>query len=127
MRERSRRGITRSFGTQDPRADWAGWVYATDADSGEWKWRLKSNYRAERPHPEGWRHYFVDMKQLLRGGTNNGERALGQKLDGAVGGGVITTPRMVHRRCGATGVINLLATEVAEREDRHLGLGHRTE
>jgi hypothetical protein len=28
------------------RADdvWAGWIYATDADTGGWKWRLKSNY-----------------------------------------------------------------------------------
>src|SRR6185369_9285530 len=23
---------------------WAGWVYAADADTGVWKWRLKSNY-----------------------------------------------------------------------------------
>jgi alcohol dehydrogenase (cytochrome c) len=23
---------------------WAGWVYAVDADTGVWKWRLKSNY-----------------------------------------------------------------------------------
>ena len=23
---------------------WAGWVYATDADTGVWKWRVKSNY-----------------------------------------------------------------------------------
>jgi hypothetical protein len=23
---------------------WAGWLYATDADTGVWKWRLKSNY-----------------------------------------------------------------------------------
>jgi alcohol dehydrogenase (cytochrome c) len=29
------------------RADrvWAGWLYATDADTGSWKWRLQSNYR----------------------------------------------------------------------------------
>ena len=33
-----------SFGTLDPHADWAGWLYATDADSGQWKWRLKTNY-----------------------------------------------------------------------------------
>jgi alcohol dehydrogenase (cytochrome c) len=33
------------FGRYD-RADgnWAGWVYAADADSGVWKWHLKSNY-----------------------------------------------------------------------------------
>jgi outer membrane protein assembly factor BamB len=23
---------------------WAGWLYATDADTGSWKWRLQSNY-----------------------------------------------------------------------------------
>ena len=23
---------------------WAGWVHAVDADTGVWKWRLKSNY-----------------------------------------------------------------------------------
>ena len=23
---------------------WAGWVYASDADTGIWKWRAKSNY-----------------------------------------------------------------------------------
>jgi outer membrane protein assembly factor BamB len=23
---------------------WSGWVYAADADTGVWKWRLKSNY-----------------------------------------------------------------------------------
>jgi outer membrane protein assembly factor BamB len=28
----------------DGRGAWSGWVYAVDADSGVWKWRLKSNY-----------------------------------------------------------------------------------
>ena len=28
----------------DGRGGWAGWVYAIDADTGVWKWRLKSNY-----------------------------------------------------------------------------------
>ena len=27
---------------------WAGWVYAVDADTGVWKWRLKSNYPIQR-------------------------------------------------------------------------------
>src|SRR5262249_10034171 len=30
------------FGDMD--RTWAGWVYAVDADTGAWKWRLKSNY-----------------------------------------------------------------------------------
>ena len=32
------------LGKQDPHSDWAGWLYATDADTGVWKWRLKTNY-----------------------------------------------------------------------------------
>jgi alcohol dehydrogenase (cytochrome c) len=33
-----------AFGTHDPHANWAGWLYGTDADSGQWKWRMKTNY-----------------------------------------------------------------------------------
>ena len=33
-----------TYGTPDPFGHWAGWVYAVDADTGVWKWRLKSNY-----------------------------------------------------------------------------------
>jgi alcohol dehydrogenase (cytochrome c) len=32
------------WGEQDPFGDWAGWVYAVDADSGQWRWRAKTNY-----------------------------------------------------------------------------------
>jgi alcohol dehydrogenase (cytochrome c) len=33
------------FGKEDPTdGHWAGWIYASDADSGAWKWRAKSNY-----------------------------------------------------------------------------------
>lgn len=28
----------------DPVEKWGGWVYASDADTGEWKWRVRSNY-----------------------------------------------------------------------------------
>ena len=30
--------------SRDSDRDWAGWLYAIDADTGVWKWRLKSNY-----------------------------------------------------------------------------------
>ena len=33
-----------TYGTPDSFGKWAGWVYAVDADTGAWKWRLKSNY-----------------------------------------------------------------------------------
>ena len=33
------------FGKEDPTdGHWAGWIYASDADTGVWKWRAKSNY-----------------------------------------------------------------------------------
>ena len=42
-----RRGVDQSFqhlGQTGSRFDWAGWVYAVDADSGQWRWRAKTNY-----------------------------------------------------------------------------------
>jgi hypothetical protein len=33
------------FGKQGPTdGHWGGWIYASDADTGVWKWRAKSNY-----------------------------------------------------------------------------------
>jgi alcohol dehydrogenase (cytochrome c) len=32
------------WGRPDPVFQWAGWLYAVDADSGHWRWRAKSNY-----------------------------------------------------------------------------------
>jgi alcohol dehydrogenase (cytochrome c) len=77
------------------RADgvWAGWLYATDADTGVWKWRLKSNYPitgAVTPTAGGL-VFFGDMGgnlYALDGAT--GQKLWGRKIDGAIGGGVIT-------------------------------------
>jgi alcohol dehydrogenase (cytochrome c) len=33
-----------TYGKQDSYRKWAGWVYASDADTGAWKWRAKSDY-----------------------------------------------------------------------------------
>ena len=33
-----------TYGVPDSFGNWTGWVYAADADTGVWKWRLKSNY-----------------------------------------------------------------------------------
>jgi alcohol dehydrogenase (cytochrome c) len=75
--------------------DWAGWVYATDADSGIWKWRVKSNFPvlgAITPTAGGV-VFFGD----LGGNFYALDAATGQKLwgqvlgtGGAIGGGVIT-------------------------------------
>jgi alcohol dehydrogenase (cytochrome c) len=76
------------------RADgyWSGWIHAVDADTGVWKWRLKSNYPivgAVTPTAGGI-VFFGDV-----GGNFyvldavSGERLWGQKIGGAIGGSVI--------------------------------------
>jgi alcohol dehydrogenase (cytochrome c) len=80
-------------GKQDPHSEWAGWLYATDADSGAWKWRLKTNYPilSGITVTGGGLVFFGDM-----GGNfyvldaMNGQKLWNKKLDGAIGGGVIT-------------------------------------
>jgi alcohol dehydrogenase (cytochrome c) len=80
---------------RESRADgyWAGWVYAADADTGVWKWRLKSNYPivgAVTPTAGGIA-FFGDL-----GGnfyvldSASGRKLWSQELGGAIGGGVIT-------------------------------------
>ena len=74
---------------------WAGWVYASDADTGVWKWRAKSNYPdCRRHHAHGGRLVFVGD---LGGNFYALDSSTGQKLwsevlgtGGGIGGGVIT-------------------------------------
>jgi len=74
---------------------WAGWVYATDADTGVWKWRVKSNYPivgAITPTAGGV-VFFGDL-----GGnfyvldSSNGQKLWSTVLNGGggIGGGIIT-------------------------------------
>jgi alcohol dehydrogenase (cytochrome c) len=72
---------------------WAGWLSATDADTGVWKWRLKSNY----PILGGMTPTAGDVVFFSDIGGNfyaldaiNGQKLWGQELGGAIGGGVIT-------------------------------------
>jgi len=115
------------FGRQDPRADWGGWVYATDADSGEWKWRLKSNYPilSGLTPTGGGIVFFGDMGgNFYAVDASNGQRLWGQKLEGAVGGGVITyTANGSQRVAVAAGLTSILwPTEVATAKIVVLGL-----
>jgi len=77
------------------RADdvWAGWLHAVDADSGVWKWRLRSNYPitgAVTPTAGGL-VFFGDMGgNFYALDTATGKKLWGQKIGGAIGGGVIT-------------------------------------
>src|SRR5246500_2081012 len=77
------------------RADgvWAGWLYATDADTGVWKWRLQSNYPimgAVTPTAGGL-VFFGDLGgNFYAIDAATGQKLWGQKIGGAIGVGVIT-------------------------------------
>jgi alcohol dehydrogenase (cytochrome c) len=117
-----------TYGAPDSFGNWAGWVYAIDADTGVWKWRLKSNYpiQSGMTPTAGGVVFFGDM-----GGNfyvldaANGQRLWGQKIGGAIGGGVITyTADGAQRVAVATGFTSILwPTEVVTGKIVILGLG----
>jgi alcohol dehydrogenase (cytochrome c) len=121
----------RTYGTPDSLGNWAGWVYAIDADTGVWKCRLKSNYPilSGMTPTAGGIVFFGDM-----GGNfyvldaANGQRLWGQKIGGAIGGGVITyTADGAQRVAVATGFTSILwPTEVVTGKIIILGLGDAT-
>jgi PQQ-dependent dehydrogenase (methanol/ethanol family) len=72
---------------------WAGWVHGVDADTGVWKWRVKTNYPilSGMTPTGGGLVFFGDTGgnfYALDGAT--GQKLWGQKIDGPIGGGVIT-------------------------------------
>ena len=72
---------------------WAGWVYAVDADTGVWKWRLKSNYPivGGMTPTAGGVVFFGDVGgNFYALDSATGQKLWGQDLGGAIGGGVIT-------------------------------------
>src|SRR5271165_3805965 len=81
------------WGKGDPYFDWAGWTYAVDADTGRWKWRAKTNYpiQSGMTPTAGGVVFFGDMGgNFYALDTASGQKLWGQKIGGAVGGGVIT-------------------------------------
>jgi alcohol dehydrogenase (cytochrome c) len=72
---------------------WAGWLYATDADTGVWKWRAKTNYPllGGTTPTAGGIVFFGDIGgNFYALDASSGEKLFGQDLGGAIGGGVIT-------------------------------------
>ncbi len=116
-----------TYGTPDWFGNWAGWVYAVDADTGAWKWRLKSNYpiQSGMTTTAGGIVFFGDM-----GGnfyvldTADGKKLWGRKIGGAIGGGVITyTAQGAQKIAVATGFTSILwPTEVTTGKVVILGL-----
>ena len=77
---------------EDPRANWGGSVYAVDADTGVWKWRLKSNYPivGGMTPTAGGLALFGDVGgNFYALDAASGEKLWSQKIGGAIGGGVI--------------------------------------
>jgi len=101
-----------TYGTPDPFGHWAGWVYAADADTGVWKWRLKSNYPilGGMTPTAGGIVFFGDMGgNFYVVDALNGQRLWGKKIGGAIGGGVITYTATGEQRVAvATGFTSIL-------------------
>ncbi len=101
-----------TYGTPDSFGHWAGWVYGVDADTGVWKWRLKSNYpiQSGMTPTAGGIVFFGDMGgNFYALDTTNGERLWGKQLGGAIGGGVITyTANGAQRIAVAVGFTSIL-------------------
>jgi alcohol dehydrogenase (cytochrome c) len=91
------------------RADgyWSGWLHAVDADTGVWKWRLKSNYPIVGgvTPTAGGLVFFGDVGgNFYAVDATNGERLWSQKIGGAIAGGVITyTVNGVQKIAATTG------------------------
>jgi alcohol dehydrogenase (cytochrome c) len=79
------------FGRQDQNF-WGGWVYAVDADTGFWKWRVRSNYPivGGMTPTAGGLVFFGDVGgNFYALDAATGEKLWGQKIGGGIGGGVI--------------------------------------
>lgn len=116
-----------TWGKQDPFGQWAGWVYASDADTGAWKWRVKSNYPVQSgvTPTAGGVVFFGDMGgNFYALDAANGRKLWGQKIGGAVGGGVITYADKGSQRVAvATGLTEILwPTEITTAKVSILGL-----
>jgi alcohol dehydrogenase (cytochrome c) len=116
-----------TWGKADPTFDWKGWLYAFDADSGKWRWRAQSNYPVQSgvTPTAGGVVFFGDMGgNLYALNSATGEKLWGQKIGGAVGGGVISYDTGAGQRiAAATGLTEVLwPTEITTAKVSILGL-----
>lgn len=82
-----------AFGKLDPPSTWAGWVYATDADSGKVAWKFKAPYpiMSGVTSTDAGLVFVGDMGGTLYAfDTRDGKLLWSKVLGGALGGGVIT-------------------------------------
>ena len=116
-----------TWGTPDPVGQWGGWLYAIDADSGEWKWRARSNYpiMSGVTPTAGGLVFFGDMGgNFYALAATDGRKLWGEKIGGGIGGGVITYSIAGNQRVAvAVGFTSILwPTEVTTGKVVILGL-----
>jgi alcohol dehydrogenase (cytochrome c) len=101
-----------TWGKPDPFGKWGGWLYASDADTGAWKWRAHSNYPIQSgvTPTAGGLVFFGDMGgNFYALDAADGRKLWGQKIGGAIGGGVITyTANGTQKIAVATGLTEIL-------------------
>ena len=115
------------WGRSDSFHDWAGWVYANDAETGAWRWRVKTNYPVQSgvTPTAGGLVFFGDAGgDFYAVDASSGRKLWGQKIGGAIGGGVITyTAGGVQKIAVATGLTNILwPTSITTAKVAILGL-----
>lgn len=116
-----------TWGKQDPFGHWAGWVYAVDADSGEWHWRVKTNYPVQSgvTPTKGGLVFFGDMGgNFYAIDAKDGHKLWSVPFGGAVGGGVIVYDAGHGERvAAATGLTEILwPTRITTAKVSVLGL-----
>ncbi|NEX94021.1 PQQ-binding-like beta-propeller repeat protein [Caulobacter sp. 17J65-9] len=91
---------------------WAGWLTGFDADTGVWKWRVKTDYPivAGVTPTAGGVVFFGDLGgHFYAVDADTGRKLYGKKMPGPMAGGVITyaTPGGAQRVAVATGFNNI--------------------
>ncbi len=98
--------------TGDPFGTWARWVYVCHADTGVWKSRVKTSnpMQSGMTPTAGGVVFFGDMGgNLYAVDATDGQKLWGQKIGGAIGGGVITrTANGTQKTAVATGLTKVL-------------------
>lgn len=86
-------GATVGFGKMDDAKNWAGWMTATDADSGKLKWQFKAPFplMGGTTPTAGGVVFFGDMGgNFYAFESGSGKKLWSTDLGGAIAGGVIT-------------------------------------
>jgi alcohol dehydrogenase (cytochrome c) len=72
---------------------WGGWLHATDADTGEWKWKVRTNYPiigAVTPTAGGLVFFGDAGGNFYAVDASSGAKLFHQQVKGAIAGGIIT-------------------------------------